>query len=455
MARARLRGSLVGFLAVVLVGCGSTPSPPPATPTPGVRLPSPVASGPSTSAVPSTVASAAPAPGLAQPLGTSGAIVVLAEDGSLAVLAADGRSAILDREDASVAFPAWSPDGTRIAAVRTDPEGAAIVVYDAAAALAGEAPDPTIIFRSPTIGPFYLAWTPDGAAVSYLASDASGLALRVAPADAAAPTDGTETTSIVRSGNPFYFDWIGPDELVAHVGTGETAFLGEMDRAGNTSGPPVERPADFRSPVVSRDGRYRAFARMEGTASAIVVQERDGGAERSMPVFDMAAVAFDPAGDVVAALGADAPGGADLDLPLGPVRLLDPASGEARTLIEGAVVSFWWSPDGRTIAALRAQPVEGGGEGANEAHLLFVDVASGDITSQVVVQPGQLYIDQFLVYFDQYALSHEVWAPDASSFLMPVRDPAGQTRLVAYFPDGRDSVAIEGVIGFWSPPPEN
>ena len=170
-----------------------------------------------------------------------------------------------------------------------------------------------------------------------------------------------------------------------------------------------------------------------------------------MAVFAMAAVAFDPSGDTVAAIGADGPTDANLALPLGPLRLLDPATGDTRTLIEGAVVSFWWSPDGQTIAALRAQPVEGGAAGENEARLLFVDVASGEITSQAVVVPGQLYVDQLLTYFDQYALSHHVWAPDGSSFLMPIRDPDGSTRVAVYFVDGRDPVALDGVIGFWSP----
>ena len=130
-----------------------------------------------------------------------------------------------------------------------------------------------------------------------------------------------------------------------------------------------------------------------------------------MAVFAMAAVAFDPAGDTVAAIGADGPTQANLALPLGPLRLLDPATGDTRTLIEGAVVSFWWSPDGRTIARPARPAVEGGAAGENEARLLFVDVASGEITSQAVVVPGQLYVDQLLTYFDQYALSHHVWAP--------------------------------------------
>jgi TolB protein len=449
MARGRLRGVVVVALAAALVACSPSPaSPPPATPTPGILVPS---ATPIPSPAASTAASTAPAPSLDQPLGTTGTVALLRGNGSLAVIAADGRSAVLEPGDPNYAFPAWSPDGTRLAAIRNLADGTAIVVYDPVAALDGGSADPHTIFRSSTIRPFYLSWTPDGREVSYLATDPTGLALRVAPADATTPTDGTETTSLVRVGDPFYFDWIAANELVAHVGTGEEAFLGEIDRAGGATGPAIERPAAFRSPAVSHDGRYRAFARVGPDGSEVVVQERDGGAERSMPVFAMSAMAFDPVGDTIAALGADRPVFANLELPLGPVRLLDPASGDSRPLIDGAVISFWWSPDGRTIAALRAQPVEGGSEGQNEVRLLFVDVASGDTISEAVVQPGQLYVEQLLVYFDQYALSHRLWAPDGSSFLMPQRDADGATRIVAFFPDGRDPIAFDGLIGFWSP----
>jgi TolB protein len=388
---------------------------------------------------------------LPRSLAESGAIAVLGADGSLAVLDADGRAVVLDGADPSFAFPAWAPNGRRLAAIRTEAEASAIVVYDVAAALDGRAGPPATIFRSSTIRPFYLSWTPDGGDVSYLASSATGLALRLAPAASDAPTDGTEAASLVRSGDPFYFDWISPDALVAHVGTGETAFLGEIDRAGSSSATSVERPGAFRAPVVSADGTSLAYARLVDDGAEVTVVARDGSSEASMPVHAMAAVAFDPTGVTLAALGADEPVDTQLALPLGPVRLLDPDSGAVRTLIEGAVVSFWWSPDGSTMAALRAQRVDGGEPGQNEVRLLFVDVESGEIRSEAVVRPGQLYIDQFLTYFDQYALSHEVWSPDGSSFLMPLVSADGITRLGIHFPDGSDPIAIDGVMGFWSP----
>ena len=79
--------------------------------------------------------------------------------------------------------------------------------------------------------------------MSYLAEEPNGLSLRLAPADGSAPIDGSGPGSRVRSGNPFYYDWIGSDRLLAHVGTGADAFLGEMHLDGTAAAPGLATPA--------------------------------------------------------------------------------------------------------------------------------------------------------------------------------------------------------------------
>ena len=80
-----------------------------------------------------------------------------------------------------------------------------------------------------------------------------------------------------------------------------------------------------------------------------------------------------------------------------------------------------------------------------------MDVASGEVRSQPVVSPGQRFVDQFLTYFDQYALSHSIWAPDSSSVLLPEVESDGTTHVMLRYVDGRSPVALEGEIAFWSP----
>lgn len=390
---------------------------------------------------------------------------MLREDGVLAIVQADGRSVdFTDPERANFGFPTWSPDGSRIALVRTSLDDNSIVVIDAHELERGAAVTPTTIFRSTTIAPFYLYWTPDGRDVSYLASEGDQLALRISAADGSDLIAGTGTGTVIRSGNPFYYQWVARDRLVAHIGTGADAFLGELGRDGTPVGRPIPAPGTFRAPEVSRDDHELAFVRAtNGDAGQVVVMRDDGSNEHTLPVIGPAAAVFDPSGRTVAALGALDAATAQPAIPVGPLRLMDVASGSVRTLLGGLVVGFWWSRDGTTIAALRVQPTgrsspvtpvvaipSASAAPDTEVRLFFLDVASGKVLSEPVVVPGARFVDQFLTYFDQYALSHEIWAPDDSSVLLPESDAAG-THLVIRYPDGSTPRTLDGEVGFWSP----
>ena len=82
--------------------------------------------------------------------------------------------------------------------------------------------------------------------------------------------------------------------------------------------------------------------------------------------------------------------------------------------------------------------------------MLFVDVASGKIGAQSVIVPGPLFINQFLTYFDQYSVSHQLWAPDSSSILLPI-DAAGSTSIEVLPRTGDQARTFEGAMAFWSP----
>ena len=61
-------------------------------------------------------------------------------------------------------------------------------------------------------------------------------------------------------------------------------------------------------------------------------------------------------------------------------------------------------------------------------------------------------MNQILPYFDQYALSHRLWAPDRASIILPLVDSSGATQIVVVPADGTDSRPIaHGVSGFWNP----
>jgi TolB protein len=429
---------------------------------------------------------------------SAGSPLIALVDGSGALVAVDpgGASTVLGAgSGVTYGFPAWSPDGSRVAAVVYSADEASIAIFPVRRGepRPSQPPAPTIVYRSGAIPPFYLYWTPDGEHVSFLATEADGLSLRVAPADGSAPLDGGPGT-VIRQGAPLYFDWLGADRILVHIGVGSAAFLGEVGLDGVAIGPTLDGSGDFRPAVAGAGARFIAWVRGAAATSTLVVAGRDGSAEHTIPVFGPAAIAFDPSGATVATNAGTEPSQAALGFPSGPLRLVDAATGTARTLIDGTIVGFFWSPDGRTIAALRLQAAGSGGTvadrsivaaaafaaaspvgssspgptpgpsvdasteptpgptGGSELHLLFVDVADGTVRSDRVVRLTSHFINQFLPYFDQYALSHRVWSPDSRSLLIPLVDATGRDRLTALPADsGEAPHPYDGDIGFWSP----
>jgi TolB protein len=402
-------------------------------------------------------------------------IAVVDDQGALTTMDRHGDSVVKYAVPAVVfGFPAWSPDGSRIAVVGSSAADTSIYVFTVPRDGRGPAADPVVIYRSPDRAPFYLYWTPDGRKVTFLATEQAGLSLRIAPADGSAPIDGSGPDAVIRKGAPLYFDWESADRLLLHVGTGSDAVVGEVGPDGTAVAPTLSSGGEFRSASVSRDGRYLAYVRSgTGSASQIVVSSRDGADEHHLDVFGPAAFVFDPTGDTIASIAAVEPINDTLGFPLGPLRLMDARSGSARTLLDGSVVGFFWAPDGRTIAALRL--VLPGGTSADsgavvtvaatarpaaspspppgaEVHLVFIDVSTGVERSERVVRLASHFVGQLLPYFDQYALSHRLWSPDSTSILLPLVDTDGRSRLVAVSADGKDNQPVaDGISGFWSP----
>ena len=468
---AALAAALLALAACTATDRVTTPSPPgsPAASHRGVAPSESTAPSSSPEAAGTPTGTVAPASSPAasvppdRPLASTGSIAVVGSDGSLSIVDASGESVELSAEDSTAGFPAWSPDGSRLASIGRRPDGNTIVVVEPDRAASGDPVESVVIFDNPDVGPFYLSWAPDGRSVAFLATESDGaLALRQAPADGSAPLDGSGPEATIRTGDPFYFDWIERDRLLAHVGSGPDALLGEIGLDGDPSEPALGPPGLFRSAVVSRDGSFVSYVRLgDDAGSEVVVAARDGSSEQAVDVFGFAAVGFDPTGDTIATIGPIEPVQPSPAIPVGPLRLVDAGSGEERTILDGLVVGFWWSPDGRTIAALRLQPVAqeanavrpaaAPAEPPQELRLLFVDVASGDVEHDAAVRPGELFIDQLLPFFDQYALSHHLWAPDSSSFLLPVVDEDRATRVAVMYRDGDPMVLLDGAIAFWTP----
>jgi hypothetical protein len=488
---------LVAVVSVWLSGPSGTPTGTPgATGQPSV-VPSataprqPVASYPTSAVDPSGTAasgstpsppvqaSASATPSATAPVShVNGLIAATDESGALSTVdARTGSKVAYPAPGIAFTFPAWSPDGSRIAAVgqRTNDVGVYVFRVPRGATTPGE---PAVLYRSPDRQPFYLYWTPDSRRVSFLTSETTGLALRVAPIDANPPLDGTDTRSIIRRGAPLYFQWINPNRVLLHVGGGTDAFTGQIDANGAAIGSSTAATGIFRTATQSHDGRYVAYATSTTDAEGdVVLQATHGPSAHQLSAFGPAAMLFDPVGDTLATIAADKPDPAPVTIPRGPLRLIDPDSGAVRTLLDGSVVAFFWAPDGKTIAALR---VVGTGQGpaadvlrpvpavapapapaagsvaastGTPIDLVFVDVASGVVRSERQLSLADTFVGQLLPYFDQYALSHTFWSRDSTSILLPLVDATGQDQLtIVSAESGSDPVPIAaGASGSWRP----
>ena len=384
-------------------------------------------------------------------------LAVVDHDGGLSTLDGDGGSVVRhDIPGVIFQFPAWSPDGSRVAAIGRDGRRSAVYV------LAGDGSvdeGPLVIYASDFNPAFYLSWSPDGELVSFLTTEPTGIALRVAPADASGPAE------IVRRGSPFYWDWVDSARLLVHVGsTGPDAFLGEVDLEGRELEDPAAEPGGFfRAPVVSRPNTHRAWIRPgNGDGQAIVLEARDGSSSHEIPVEGVVAIGFHPTAATLAFIASDRPTHVPPPFPIGPLRIVDAGAGDVRTIVDRLVMAFFWAPDGRTIAAL-----EFAGPGATDVdqaavraveppgvavRLRFVDVATGVTRSERAIRVTDLFAFQVLPFFDQYALSHRVWSPDSASIVLPIATAGRPDRLVVLPADGGDPHHLaDGSMAFWSP----
>ena len=83
-----------------------------------------------------------------------------------------------------------------------------------------------------------------------------------------------------------------------------------------------------------------------------------------------------------------------------------------------------------------------------DLYVIDVETRSERLVSSFVPTPQ--FVQQFLPFFDQYALSHRIWSPDSDALVLPVvTDNLPQ---VAVFDlDGNVTPIAPGDMPFWQP----
>ena len=162
---------------------------------------------------------------LGQPAKPAARVAIVDPDGALAIVDGQGGNRVVHAPAGTAfRFPAWSPDGTRVAAVANTATGAAIRVYSTATGRLGVARRHRGLPERRHRRPSTCTGRRTVARSRSSPQEADSLALRSAPAD------GSADATVLREGNPMYWTWEDGDRMLVHTGADTSAFLGRGRR---------------------------------------------------------------------------------------------------------------------------------------------------------------------------------------------------------------------------------
>lgn len=389
-------------------------------------------------------------------------IVYINGEGQVVTIDPSGQNdRVLTDTDRRFQFPAWSPLGDQIAVIGTNRSGASLHVLQEGE----EAVDPNSLFADRQNSPFYLYWSPDNRHVSFLANHPQGMALHLVPAD------GSEESRLVTTGGPFYWHWdANGEQMLIHSGFAGPGARLELLTLADSDGEADEQialPGFFQAPGISADGRFWAYAE-QNTAenSSLIIWDTETMTEQSLRHAGLVAMTWSPSANQLAFTTGAAPEDNNF---VGPLRLMDAATGETTLLSSDDVAAFFWSPNGRFLAAISlAQTTEDDinvqapdvikpqlFKSLNQLtlpllKLVVFDVASGEGRVLLNFTPTINYLSQFLPFFDQYALSHQIWSPDSEAIVLPVLEETIEKIYVVPVNGGQKRFLAEGTMSFWS-----
>jgi TolB protein len=374
----------------------------------------------------------------------AGLLVVSRADSAIFTIKPDGSDRtdlVVERAGLAAVQPTWSLDGERLVWTEVDHMSE---IPEAFIVTSGPRGDQLERVESGT-APFYYSWSPTGDTIAFLGGGPGG------QVDLGLLDD---EVRLLGGAQPYYFAW-APDgqSLLTHTNGMETAFL-STDGTGTSLD---STPARFQAPQWSGDGTRVVYATGSPppTGGVRTGAFQSGGQE---------IVVAEPGGDILQRLGAFS-GVATFDLGpgsliahsvtlertvfnYGPLVVTDLESGDETTVSQEPVLAYQWSPTGDALLYLGSR---GGIDHPTFKWFVWDGTAS---TEYAVVTPTPVFATSYLPFWDQYARSHTVWAPDGSAFAYSGLNEEGEpTVWVQTIGTQEPTEVARGDVVFWSPDP--
>jgi Tol biopolymer transport system component len=361
--------------------------------------------------------------------------MVIDDAGNLVNVAPDGSDAVVLAEvvqnESLVVQPTWSPDGSRVAWVSLE-------------ATAGE-PAATLVTTTArgsqrteahtAVAPFYLSWDPTSSRIAFLGSpQGDGIQLGVVDVEAG----GAHATRL-DGGDPFYLSWDPTGrELLVHVGFDRLDRL-SLDGSLDTV---HAHPGSFRAPVWTADGASFVYAAGASAGQHLVVEDVARARADDLVAFS-GSIAFvvNPDGSRIAYQVVEG------ENDVRPLSVIDRETGDIEQVSSGFAPAFFWSPRGDRL--LHLLPEEDGGQ----VWFRWAVWGGDETLTSDRFYPSQTFGRDYLPFFEQYAQSMSLWAPDGNAFAYAGVNEAGEDGVwvQSVRPPGAAVRVMAGSFATWSP----
>ena len=345
---------------------------------------------------------------------------------------------------------AWSQDGSQVAFVRLEKNGANSFTSEL---MVANVNDDSVksIYTSETEFPFYINWSPDNKNVGMLTTTITPQILALQ----SVPIDGGDQL-MLDTGSPFYWSW-APDgnSIIVHKNgiseerMSQLSFL-KIDPEV-TEYVMDEVPASFQAPAWSPDGNFILLTTFTPEEQQqIVLADSQGVVQTEIAQFDLNtsfAWAADSQQYAYIVGTRQMQSGA-----LGPLHVGN-INGSEEIVIDENVVGYFWSPNGKMIAYLvpSAYTPEDSTEEVFYFELYILDIASGESRMIASFEPTDEFFT-LIPYMDQYHQSMTIWSPDSNNLVISFITSDGYPAIAVIPASGitEPRFLVEGVFAAWS-----